>query len=70
MRVRVMRDAGDAVREARLRRGWTQQRLADEARVGREWVSALERGKATLDMGRWLDVVDALGLSVEVHDDA
>lgn len=66
MDLRTMRDAGEVVRAARLTRGWTQQQLADEARVGREWVSELERGKPSADMGLWLDVVDALGLRVSV----
>lgn len=68
MELRTMRDAGEVVRAARIERGWTQQQLADEARVGREWVSELERGKPSADMGLWLDVTHALGLSVHVAE--
>lgn len=31
--------------EERLRRGWTQQELADRARVSRQTVISLERGR-------------------------
>lgn len=38
-------DFGDRLREARLKRGWTQARLAARSGVGRETVARLERGR-------------------------
>jgi transcriptional regulator with XRE-family HTH domain len=35
---------GLAVRSARLRHGWSQERLSDEAGLDRTYVSSLERG--------------------------
>lgn len=66
MRLQTTRSAGAAVRSARLARDWSQQRLADAAGVSREWVSALERGKASLDFRLFLDVVEVLGLELTI----
>ena len=36
---------GRMIREARLARGWSQQRLADELGVSRQTVISLEKGR-------------------------
>jgi HTH-type transcriptional regulator / antitoxin HipB len=66
--VRSARDLGAAVRDARLRRGWTQAELADRIDVSRQWVIALERGKATAELGTALRAVAALGLVADLVD--
>lgn len=66
MRIQTTKSAGAAVRSARLARNWSQQRLADAAGVSREWVSALERGKSSLDFRLFLDVVEVLGLELTI----
>jgi transcriptional regulator with XRE-family HTH domain len=38
------RGLGAAVREARLRRGWSQEELAEIAGLDRTYISGLERG--------------------------
>jgi HTH-type transcriptional regulator / antitoxin HipB len=62
MIVRTARDLGAAVRDARLRKGWTQAELADRINASRQWVISLERGKATAELGTALRAVSALGL--------
>jgi DNA-binding XRE family transcriptional regulator len=54
--VRSARDLGAVVRDARLRRGWTQAELANRIDVSRQWVIALEQGKATAELGTALAV--------------
>jgi HTH-type transcriptional regulator / antitoxin HipB len=66
MLVRNVRDLGAAVRDARLRCGWTQAELADRIHVSRQWVIALERGKTTAELGIALRAVVALGLIVDL----
>jgi HTH-type transcriptional regulator / antitoxin HipB len=51
MIVRTSRDLGAAVRDARMRRSRTQAELADRIDVSRQWVIALELGKATAELG-------------------
>jgi HTH-type transcriptional regulator/antitoxin HipB len=62
MIVRTARDLGAAVRDARLRQGWTQAELADRIDVSRQWIISLERGKATAELGTALRAVAALGM--------
>ncbi len=55
---------GSAVRRARKDQGFTQVELAARAGVGRPWLSELETGKRTAELGRALSVLAALDLAV------
>lgn len=57
-------DLGQLVRSARKRMGMTQQRFADLAGVGRRFLSELEGGKASLEIGRVLAVCKAAGIDL------
>ena len=61
MRVSGTRDLGALVREVRLQRGLTQEGLAREIGVRRQWVVQVERGTGNpnwLTLRRLLDVLD------------
>lgn len=62
MRIASARDLGMAVRQSREDRGQTQAQLAVEAGVSRRWLSDLEAGKATAEVGLVLRTLHALGL--------
>jgi HTH-type transcriptional regulator/antitoxin HipB len=55
---------GSAVRRARKEQGLSQAELAARAGVGRPWLSELETGKRTAELGRALSVLSALDLAV------
>lgn len=58
---------GAAVRGARRRAAMTQSELADRAGVSRRWIIMLEQGQASrAELGKILDTLDALGLSLKV----
>jgi y4mF family transcriptional regulator len=57
-------DIGKLVRDARKTMGMNQQRFADLAGVGRRFVSELESGKASLEIGRVLAVCKAAGIDL------
>jgi HTH-type transcriptional regulator/antitoxin HipB len=57
-------DLGNLVRKAREDRKLSQQSFADLAGVGRRFVSELENGKATLELGKVLKVAHAAGISL------
>lgn len=61
-------DLGLLVRRAREKRNLSQQRFADLAGVGRRFVSELENGKATLELGKVLKVMRAAGVSIFVRN--
>lgn len=68
MRVQTLADLGAVVRDARERAGLTQVELARRARVSREWVVKVESGRTSPELGRVLDVLEHLGLALDVRD--
>lgn len=62
--IRTPRDLGASVRQARRDLHLSQSDLAATAGVSRQWLSALERGKRTAELGLVLRVIDAAGLTL------
>lgn len=65
MRIASARDLGLVVRQGRQDRGQTQAQLAAAAGVSRRWLSDLEAGKATAEIGLVLRTLDALGIGLD-----
>lgn len=66
--LQAVQDLGALVREARIKLGWTQEKLAVYAGVGRRFVSDLETGKKdTLELGKALAVCKAVGIEITGH---
>lgn len=59
-------DIGGVVRAARRDAGLRQYELAGAAGVGLRFIVELEGGKPTAQVGKVLQVLDALGCSVEI----
>lgn len=62
--VRSATDLGRALRAARKAQGLTQQDFADLSMVGARFVSEIERGKETAEVGLVLKVLQNAGLEV------
>ncbi|MGN0071964.1 MAG: helix-turn-helix domain-containing protein [Atopobiaceae bacterium] len=60
-------DFGAAIRTERKRRGYTQTELAEYSGVGITFISQLERGKETAELGRALRVMATLGMDLEAR---
>ncbi len=67
-RIRTTEDLGAAIRAARKRQGYTQVELAEIAGVGVTYVSNLERGKETAEIGKALHLVELLSISLYAED--
>lgn len=65
-RVRTTEELGQAVREERRLQGLVQEDLALAAGTGRRFIIELERGKPSIQLGPVLDVLNALGLDLEI----
>ncbi len=59
-------DIGDLVTYLRKQRGYSQQAFADLAGVGRRFISELESGKPTAEIGKVLKVLTALGVDIQL----
>lgn len=55
---------GAILRAMRRDQGLTQAEAADLAGVSRKWVSEVEKGKPSAEVGRVLQVVHALGFEI------
>lgn len=66
MRVRTSRDIGSIIHTARKDAGLSQTELAQLSGCSQRFVSQLERGKRTAELGKVLDVIGALGLSMNL----
>src|SRR5215813_15442294 len=66
MRLNNTRDLGLYVRDRRRRLGVTQADLAASAQVSRRWLSDLEAGKPTAEVGLVFKVLHALTVALDV----
>jgi len=68
--IRNAKDIGALIRESRKKAGMDQQRLANLVGVSRLWISQVENGKSGAAIGRVLNVLAALGIRLQVADEA
>lgn len=57
---------GTLVKNARKARGWSQQSLAERARISINTMNRLEKGNVSISLGTWLAVFERLGLLVKL----
>ena len=65
--LRSAKDFGRIIRDERRRQGMTQADLAGLADVGVTFLSQLENGKETAELGKTLTVLTTLGLDVFIE---
>ena len=65
--IRTVHDLAATIRGARLDRRWSQAELARRAHVSRSWLVDLEAGKRTAEIGRVLQVFDALDIELQAR---
>ncbi|MEM7476187.1 MAG: type II toxin-antitoxin system Y4mF family antitoxin [Planctomycetota bacterium] len=68
MHIQDSEQLGKKIREARKRSGLTQNKLAALADVGPRFLSELERGKPTAQLGKALKICGLLGLEIHIHE--
>lgn len=56
---------GRKIREARLKKGYTQQRLAAEAEIGEMYLGEIERGIKMPSMNIFIKIIEALDISAD-----
>jgi transcriptional regulator with XRE-family HTH domain len=59
-----MATVGERIKQVREAKGWTQERLADEARISRGFLSEVEKRGRNISLDLLLRVANALGASV------
>lgn len=59
------RQFGEFVRNGRKNKGWSQERLANEAEISPQALSAIETGKSSPTLSTVVNLVRTLGLTME-----
>lgn len=68
MYVKTVADIGRLIREARTRSGMSQGALASRFGTTQSWISEIENGKETAEIGKVLKVLAYLGLELDLSD--
>lgn len=68
MQIKTIDDIGKLVKEIRKKQGFTQVQLAQLTNVGTRFLSDLENGKQTCEVGKTLKILANLGIRLEVKD--
>jgi transcriptional regulator with XRE-family HTH domain len=61
---RVLRTLGKSIRNARLKRGWSQMYLAAEAGLDKTYIGSIERAEVNPSVKKIVRIADALGVLV------
>ncbi|MBR7088008.1 MAG: helix-turn-helix transcriptional regulator [Mogibacterium sp.] len=64
MDISNMKELGRAIRDRRKELGYTQAFVADYAGVSTSFLSELENGKETIQIGKMLEVISLLGMDI------
>ncbi len=60
-----LKNIGISIKSERLRRGISQEELAEKCDISRNSVSLIETGKINPTIIRVIDIADALGISID-----
>ncbi len=63
-RILDTRELGNVIRKRRRELGYTQAFLASYAGVSASFLSELENGKETIQVGKMIDVLSLLGMDI------
>ncbi len=63
-RIHDTRELGSAIRDRRRELGYTQAFLAEYAGVSASFLSELENGKETIQLGKMMEVLSLLGMDI------
>ncbi|MCW5822938.1 MAG: helix-turn-helix transcriptional regulator [Cyanobacteria bacterium TGS_CYA1] len=70
MKISTSQDLGNYIRAIRKSQSLTIDDVASACGVGNRFLSELERGKATCQIGKFLTILAVLGIEIDLHTKA
>ena len=68
MKITDAKSFGEAVKNRRKKLGYTQKYISEFTGISVSFLSDLENGKKTIELGKALTVANLLGLDVELNE--
>jgi y4mF family transcriptional regulator len=68
MKIETADEFGKSIRATRKKHGLTQKKLASIAGIGTRFLSELERGKPSAQLGKTLMIANLLGLEIHINE--
>ncbi len=59
---------GEMIKKRRKKLGYTQQYICEMSGISASFISNLENGKATIELGKAIYLANLLGLDVELNE--
>ena len=68
MKINNTKMFGEALKEKRKKLGYTQKYICDVSGISASYISDLENGKATAELGKAIYLANLLGLDIEINE--
>ena len=68
MKVNSAYDFGKAIKEKRKKLGYTQKYICDVSGISASYISDLENGKATIELGKAIRLANLLGIDLDMTE--
>lgn len=68
MGIQTAQDLGTAIRARRRKLGYMQSQLADASGTSLMFISQLENGKETAQLGKAIRIANMVGLNIEISE--
>ena len=59
---------GEAIKKQRKKKGYTQKYICEVSGISASYISDLENGKATIELGKAIYLANLLGIDVELTE--
>ena len=59
---------GSAIKEKRKKLGYTQKYICEVSGISASYISDLENGKATIELGKAIYLANLLGIDIELNE--
>ena len=67
MRIKTPRELGGFIKDTRQKAGLSQMELASRIHASQKWISTVENGKASAEVGMVLRLLEALRVEVDLR---
>lgn len=68
MKIKNVKVFGEVIKEKRKKLGYTQKYICEVSGISASYISDLENGKATIELGKAIYLANLLGIDIELNE--